>query len=45
VPTCEYGGLKSGAELCLYIGEHDFYHAGQIWMLEMAFSAEGECTP
>jgi len=42
VPTCEYGNLRTGAELCLYMGEHDFYHAGQIQMLEMAFSeAEG----
>ncbi len=38
VPTCEYGNLKSGAELCFYIGEHDFYHSGQVRMLEMAFA-------
>ena len=40
VPTCEYGNLQTGAELCLYMGEHDFYHAGQIQMLEMAFSED-----
>jgi uncharacterized damage-inducible protein DinB len=38
VPTCHYGGLKTGADLCLYMGEHDFYHAGQVQMLEMAYS-------
>jgi len=41
VPTCHHGGLRTGAELCLYMGEHDFYHAGQIQMLEMAL-AEGK---
>ncbi len=40
VPTCRYGGLLTGAELCLYLGEHDFYHAGQIRMLEMAFAKD-----
>jgi len=39
--TCHYGGLQSGAELCLYIAEHDFYHQGQIAMLGMALTSEG----
>ena len=40
VPTCEYGGLQTGADLLLYTAGHDFYHDGQIQMLELAFSAE-----
>ena len=44
VPTSRYGSrLQSGAELCCYIGEHDFYHAGQIAMLAMAL-AGGNAT-
>lgn len=38
VPTCKYGHLHSGAELFLYAAEHDFYHVGQINMLEMALA-------
>ena len=37
VPTSEYGDfLQSGAELCFYLAQHDYYHNGQIQMLEMA---------
>jgi len=45
LPSCRYGGLQTGAELCLYMGEHDFYHAGQIQMLEMAFTDDPGGTP
>lgn len=39
--TCEYGDfLQSGAELCFYMAEHDYYHNGQIQMLEMALQSE-----
>jgi uncharacterized damage-inducible protein DinB len=38
VPTCKYGHLHSGAELFLYAAEHDFYHVGQINMLQMALT-------
>jgi uncharacterized damage-inducible protein DinB len=44
VPACQYGGLQTGADLCLYMGEHDFYHAGQVQMLEMAFTASQGAT-
>ena len=36
-PSRYYGRLHSGAELCLYIAEHDFYHTGQIETLKMLF--------
>ena len=38
VPACQYGGMATGADLLLYTAEHDFYHDGQIQMLEMAFT-------
>lgn len=38
--TCEYGDfLQSGAELCFYMAQHDYYHNGQIQMLEMALQS------
>jgi len=37
VPTCQYGDLKTGADLMLYAAEHDYYHVGQINTLTMAF--------
>jgi uncharacterized damage-inducible protein DinB len=42
VPTCKYGRLHSGAELFLYAAEHDFYHVGQINMLQMALAKPGD---
>jgi uncharacterized damage-inducible protein DinB len=41
VPECHYGNLHSGAELFLYAAEHDFWHLGQIKMLEMALAPSG----
>jgi len=39
VPTSHYGNrFQSGAELCCYMAEHDFWHAGQIEMLRMALT-------
>lgn len=40
VPTSDYEDLETGADLLLYTAEHDYYHDGQIQMLELAF-AEG----
>ncbi len=42
VPACKYGHLHSGAELFLYAAEHDFYHVGQINMLQMALARPGD---
>lgn len=44
VPDCHYGHLHSGTELFLYAAEHDFYHVGQINMLQMALAKPGEDT-
>ncbi len=40
-PECKYP-FNSGAELILYSAEHDFWHIGQIQMLKMALSPQGE---
>jgi uncharacterized damage-inducible protein DinB len=42
VPDCHYDHLHSGAELFLYAAEHDFYHVGQINMLQMALAEPGD---
>jgi uncharacterized damage-inducible protein DinB len=38
VPTCRYPQYATGAALCLYIARHDYYHDGQLRMLEMLFT-------
>lgn len=40
VPTCHYGGMRTGADLILYASQHDYYHLGQLCTLAMAFGKE-----
>ncbi|MBD3174938.1 MAG: DUF664 domain-containing protein [Armatimonadia bacterium] len=35
--SAHYDPTWTGAELCFYIGEHDFHHAGEMAMLEQVW--------
>lgn len=45
LPTCRYPHLTTGADLCVYMSQHDFYHYGQVEMLKMAFTEPASSPP